>query len=81
MLRRFTLILLSFLLLLPSLPAQETPGKHSVRMGVLLPFKEKTPRGAKMVEFYQGMLMAVDSLKHEDISIDVQALHTGSTAN
>ena len=81
MLRRFTLILLSFLLLLPSLPAQETPGKHSVRMGVLLPFKEKTPRGAKMVEFYQGMLMAVDSLKHEGISIDVQALHTGSTAN
>ena len=40
MLRRVTLILLSFLLVLPNLPAQEAPGKRSVRMGVLLPFKE-----------------------------------------
>lgn len=56
-------------------------GHHKVRMGVLLPLKEKTARGAKMVEFYRGMLMAVDSLKREGISIDVQAIHSGSSAS
>lgn len=50
-------------------------------MGVLLPLKEKTARGAKMVEFYQGILMAVDSLKRTGVSIDVQAMHTGSSAS
>lgn len=51
-----------------------------VRMGVVLPLKEKSPRGAKMVEFYQGMLMAVDSVRHQGCSVDIVALHSGSTA-
>ncbi len=73
--------LLSFLLLSTSIMAQNTSSQRIVRMGVLLPFKEKTARGAKMVEFYQGMLMAVDSLKKEGISVNVQALNSGSSAS
>ena len=62
---------------LPSL-AQVTTGY--VRVGIVLPLKEKSPRGAKMVEFYQGLLMAADSVRRQGASIDIVALHSGSTA-
>ena len=81
MLRTFLATLFSLVLFSPQLSAQQPAAPRAVRMGVLLPFKEKTARGAKMVEFYQGMLMAVDSLKHVGVSIDVQAFHTGSSAS
>ena len=71
--------LLVLLLLAPSLTSW-AGGIGKVRMGVVLPLKESTHRGAKMVEFYQGILMAVDSLRHEGLSIEVQAVHSGSTA-
>ncbi len=61
--------------------AQRHPGSDTVRLGIVLPLKEPTPRGAKMVEFYQGMLMAADSLKHEGLNIDIKALHSGTSAN
>lgn len=53
----------------------------TVKMAVVLPLKEKSPRGAKMVEFYQGLLLAVDSLKHEGLNVHVTALHSGSSAS
>lgn len=67
-------------LFLSALPimAQVTTGY--VRMGVVLPLKEKSPRGAKMVEFYQGLLMAADSVRRQGCSIDIVALHSGNTA-
>ena len=55
-------------------------GKSQVHIGVVLPLKEKTQRGAKMVEFYQGVLLAVDSMRHEGLSAEVTALHSGNTA-
>ena len=80
--KRILLILLSFVLISTSLMGQTAmPGATSVRMGVVLPLKEKTARGAKMVEFYRGLLMAVDSLKRDGLSVDVQAVHSGSTAS
>ena len=51
-----------------------------VRIGIALPLKEKSPRGAKMVEFYQGLLMAVDSVKRQGCTVDIVALNSGSTA-
>ncbi|MBR0434228.1 MAG: hypothetical protein IJK15_11130 [Bacteroidaceae bacterium] len=67
-------------LFLSALPimAQVTTGY--VRVGVVLPLKEKSPRGAKMVEFYQGLLMAADSVRRQGCSIDIVALHSGNTA-
>ena len=61
--------------------AAQLMGKSRVRMGVVLPLKEKSQRGAKMVEFYQGMLMAVDSMCTEGLSTEVLALHSGSSAS
>ncbi|MBR3513634.1 MAG: hypothetical protein IKO12_04350 [Bacteroidaceae bacterium] len=72
----------TWLLLLALLPAVAAwaIGLGQVRVGVVLPLKEKNNRGAKMVEFYQGILLAVDSMRHEGLNIEVQALHSGSTA-
>ena len=73
-------ILLLLLTMLPyPLTAQQT-GKSHVRMGVVLPLKEKSQRGAKMVEFYQGLLLAVDSMRHEGLTAEVTALHCGNSA-
>ncbi|MBO4642676.1 MAG: LysM peptidoglycan-binding domain-containing protein [Bacteroidaceae bacterium] len=51
----------------------------TVRLAVLLPLEEKSDRGAKFVEFYQGLLMAADSVKQQGINVDIYAFHTGSS--
>lgn len=78
MLKRLFILTIS-LLLIGQYPMAQT-ARH-IRVGVVLPLKEKTTRGAKMVEFYQGLLLSVDSLKHDGISVDVQAVHSGATAS
>ena len=52
----------------------------TIRLAVLLPLEENSDRGAKFVEFYQGLLMAADSVKRQGINVDIYAFHTGSTA-
>ena len=81
MVRSILTSLLGLLLIASGTIAQNLVTQRELRMGVVLPLKEKSARGAKMVEFYQGMLMAVDSLKREGISVDIQALHSGTTAS
>lgn len=51
----------------------------TVRVAVLLPLKEQTARGTTFVEFYRGLLMAVEQVKHEGTSVDVYAIDCGST--
>lgn len=75
--KRFRILLL-LVFLLPQI-GMWAAGLGTVRVGVVLPLKDKTNRGAKMIEFYQGILMAVDSMRHEGLNIEVQALHSGST--
>lgn len=75
-----TLRTLLILLVLATSLTSLAGGIGKVRMGVVLPLKENTHRGAKMVEFYQGILMAVDSLRHEGLNVEIQAIHCGSTA-
>ena len=79
MAKRIFLYILALAMMLPatSLAQRLT---HRVRMGVVLPLKEKSSRGAKMIEFYQGLLMAVDSVKHQGCSVDVTAVHSGFLA-
>lgn len=52
--------------------------KSNIKVGVILPLEDKTDRAKKMVEFYQGFLMAADSLKKEGISLDIYTYHSGS---
>ena len=72
------LLLLTFLLLLPLTAGA---GEGLIRMGVLLPLKEGNNRSARMVEFYQGMLMAVDSLKQKGLNVEITTINTGNSAS
>ena len=61
--------------------ATQTNGKSDVRqraikMGVMLPLHNINGDGRRMVEYYRGLLMGCDSLKHEGISVDVYAWNT-----
>lgn len=51
----------------------------SVRVGVLLPLKDATGRGTVMVEFYRGLLMAIDAAKEAGIDVDCYAVDCGSS--
>lgn len=46
----------------------------SIKLAVMLPFKEDS----RMVEYYEGMLLAIDTLKRSGISMDVYAYDTSS---
>lgn len=58
--------------------ATAAPQRH-ISMGVILPFKGNASEVAKMVEFYRGVLMAVDSIKKSGISVDVFAYDSGKS--
>lgn len=51
----------------------------NLRVGVVLPLTEKTDRGHKFVEFYQGLLMAAETIKKEGINIDIYAWNSGTS--
>ena len=51
---------------------------QNTRIGVILPFEGDTERAKKMVEFYQGFLMAADSVKKEGINLEIYAYSSGS---
>lgn len=55
-----------------------SPKKH-LNVGVVLPLKEGGEKGIQSIEFYRGLLMAVDKIKQEGTSVDVHAIHSGST--
>ncbi len=57
-----------------------TTGKGHINMVVLLPFDDKNA-GSRMVEFYRGMLLAVEQIKQNGISVDVYALDSKSSIN
>ena len=51
---------------------------EALKVAVLMPLKEQSPRGETVIEFYQGLLMAVAQLKGEGQSVDVYALDSGT---
>lgn len=52
----------------------------TINVAVILPLLGKDTQCARMVEFYQGFLMAVDSIKKNGTSINVYAWDCGNTA-
>ena len=59
-----------------SVTKKEVP--TNIKVGIILPFEEKTDRAKKMVEFYQGFLMAADSIKREGLNIDIYTYNSGT---
>ena len=58
----------------------KSEGLQSIRMGVILPLKGKTSQSERMLDFYRGMLMAVDSLKQRGLSFEIYTFDAGTTA-
>ena len=62
---------------------KESKKYASIKAAVLLPFmtKENGNRDeqVRMVEYYEGFLMAVDSLKQQGVSVDIHTYDSGNT--
>ncbi|MBO4985681.1 MAG: LysM peptidoglycan-binding domain-containing protein [Bacteroides sp.] len=58
---------------------KETERYHTLKAAVILPFGEGVSKSesARMVEYYEGLLVAVDSLKRTGTSIDLYAYNSG----
>ena len=56
------------------------PSMAQVKVGVFLPFKSGGAIGESAVEYYRGLLMAVDSLSQGGQQFTVTAAHSGQTA-
>ena len=55
--------------------------KREVRVGIMLPLHNVDGDGNRMVEFYRGLLLAVDDLKKEGISVDIHAWNVNIDAD
>ena len=62
---------------------KDTEKMKVVKAAVVLPFMTQSPdkkdEQGRMVEYYEGVLMAVDSLKRTGVSIDLYAYDSGAT--
>lgn len=47
-------------------------GLRLIKIGVVLPLKNPSSANAKMIDFYRGLLMAVDTLKRRGISFEIR---------
>lgn len=73
-------LLLASAMSVEDVAAQQFKEQTHIHLGVVLPLKEQSTRGPKMVEFYQGVLLAVDSLRREGLFVDVEVHDCGRTA-
>lgn len=55
---------------------------NTIKVALMLPFTSTSQdEQSRMVEFYEGFLMAIDSLKHQEVSADIYTYDTkGTTA-
>jgi murein DD-endopeptidase MepM/ murein hydrolase activator NlpD len=44
-----------------------------IRVGIMLPLHNNDGDGKRMIEYYRGLLLAVDNLKQQGISVDIHA--------
>ncbi|WP_308580721.1 ABC transporter substrate-binding protein [uncultured Prevotella sp.] len=56
----------------PTKPVAPVPA-NAIRVGVMLPLHNQDGDGKRMVEYYRGLLLALDQLKSEGITTDVHA--------
>ena len=63
----------------PAETAPAVPVKHSIDIGVMLPLHNVDGDGRRMIEYYRGLLMAVEKLKADGISINVRAWNVAQT--
>ncbi len=57
----------------PTSPKPVATVRQPLRVGVMLPLHDENGDGRRMVEYYRGLLMGIDSLRAQGISADVKA--------
>ena len=65
----------------PAATPQPASKPKSLSVGVMLPLHDENGDGRRMVEYYRGVLLAIDSLKHTGLSVDVYAWNVAEEAN
>ena len=74
--------MLLIVLSLSSLMAQaQTHSSKKVRVGIMLPLHNINGDGTRMVEYYRGVLMAIEDLKKQGVSVDVRAWNVPEDAD
>ncbi len=63
----------------PVATAPAAPIKNSIDIGVLLPLHNVDGDGRRMIEYYRGLLMAVEKLKADGININVRTWNVSQT--
>lgn len=58
-----------------------TTNAKAIKVGIMLPLHDNDGDGRRMVEYYRGFLLACDSLKKQNISIDITALNVPINAD
>ena len=56
-------------------------GANPIKVGVLLPLHNENGDGFRMVEYYRGLLFAIDSLKQEGVSVELTTHNVRENAN
>jgi len=65
-----------------TLPTQKVDVRQrEIRVGIMLPLHNENGDGRRMVEYYRGILLAIEDLKSEGISVDLHAWNVPETAD
>ncbi|MDO5447834.1 MAG: peptidoglycan-binding protein LysM [Prevotellaceae bacterium] len=67
--------------LVVSLSSLAVLGANPIKVGVLLPLHNDNGDGFRMVEYYRGLLFAIDSLKQEGVSVELTTHNVKEGAN
>ena len=60
--------------------AKDKPkSQKEIRAAIILPFKAKTAESTRVIEYYQGILMAADSIRRLGVSLELYAYDSGET--
>lgn len=65
----------------PVKPQRTDMRDRAIRVGVMLPLHTINGDGRRMIEYYRGVLMACDSLKQNNISVDIHAWNVAENSD
>lgn len=63
----------------PQPVAPVAPVKNSIDVGIMLPLHNVDGDGRRMIEYYRGLLMAVEKLKLDGVNVNVKAWNVSQT--
>lgn len=62
-------------------PVAAEPKAKEVKVGIMLPLHDVDGDGKRMVEYYRGILLAVNKLKKDNVNVSIKAFNTSQDAD